>query len=171
DPDLSDHRNFLKAFDKTGHLSREKLRDYFAEKLCGGGELGITKNVAVARELASICFYSGATALDSWETLSIPGAGSSRAFPPQGEPAFLQAIVKILVKSGVSYLVLFLDEFEKVSLIENMTEREARRYLDTVRMLIDRSWHELPFAWVLGSNTNAWNWIENENLALNQRMV
>jgi hypothetical protein len=169
--DLLDHRSFLKSFDKTRHLSREKLRDYFQQKLLQGRDPAVTKNVAVARELASICIYSGAPALDSWENLVIPGAGSPRAFPPQGEPVFLQSVVRILLKSGVKYLVLFIDEFEKVPLLETMTEREARRYLDTFRMLIDRNWHLLPFAWVLGSNEDAWAWIDKESRALPQRIV
>lgn len=169
--DLFDHRKFLKAFDRSGRLSREKLRDHFAEKLLGNREPAITQNVVVARELASICFYSGAPALDSWERLVIPEASSTRSFPLQGEPAFLQAVVKVLVKSGIEYLVLFIDEFEKVPLLETMTEREAKRYLDTFRMLIDRNWHELPFAWVLGANEDAWTWIEKENRALIQRIV
>jgi len=171
DDDLLDHRKFLAAFDKTGRLSREKLRDHYQRVLFGIHEPAVTNNVAVARELASICFYSGAPALNSWESLVIPGAGSPKAFPPQGEPAFLQSVVRVLVKSGVEYLVLFLDEFEKVPLLQTMTEREAKRYLDTFRMLIDKNWHELPFAWVLGSNEDAWAWIEKENRALPQRII
>jgi hypothetical protein len=171
DEDLLDHRDFLQAFDKTGHLSREKLRDHYQQKIFGNRPLAVTNNVAVAKELASICFYSGAPALASWERLVIPGVGGQGAFPPQGEPGFLQAVVKILVQSGVEYLVLFLDEFEKVPLLETMTEREAKRYLDTVRMLMDKSWHELPFAWVLGSNEDAWEWVAKENRALENRIT
>lgn len=170
DEDLLDHRLFLQAFDRKGHLSREKLRDYYLKKLFGTKAPAVTNNVAVARELASICFYDGAPALQSWERLVIPGTGNTSAFPPQGEPGFLQAIVRVLVHSGVEYLVLFLDEFEKVPLLQTMTEKEAKRYLDTIRMLIDRSWHELPFGWVLGSNNDAWGLATRENAALSSRI-
>jgi len=162
---LLDHREFLSAFDKSGALSRERLRDEFLPSLCGpqpDGGRPITDNIAVARELANLCFFAGAPALSSWERLTIPGTKKS-PFPPRGEPEFLQAILRLLIATGTEYFVLLLDEFEKVPLMEIMTQREMKRYLDTVRMLADRGWQEeeLPFAWVIASHDEAWDLVRD----------
>lgn len=162
---LLDHREFLSAFDRSGALSREKLRDEFLPSLYGPQpDRGrpITDNIAVARELANLCFFTGAPALSSWERLTVPGTKKS-PFPPRGEPEFLQAILRLLIATGTEYFVLLLDEFEKVPLMEIMTQREMKRYLDTVRMLADRGWQEekLPFAWVIASHDEAWDLVRD----------
>jgi Cdc6-like AAA superfamily ATPase len=166
-----DYRAFLSAFDRTGTLSREKLRDWAVGPFCRtkqDGGLGVTRNVAVARELANLCFLTGARALQSWERLTVPGGKSP--FPLQGEPEFLQAILRLLVATGTEYFVLLLDEFEKVPLMENLTEREMKRYLDTVRMLADKGWQEeaLPFAWIIASHDEAWSLVSDK---LNQALA
>ncbi len=171
---LVDHREFLSAFDKSGVLSRERLRDKFLPSLYGrqpDGGRPITDNIAVARELANLCFFAGAPALSSWERLTVPATRKS-PFPPRGEPEFLQAILRLLIATRTEYFVLLLDEFEKVPLMEIMTQRETKRYLDTVRMLVDRGWQEedLPFAWVIASHDEAWDLIRGER-ALNQALA
>ncbi len=168
-----DYREFLSAFDRTGVLSREKLRDWFQPFLYRPrqeGGLGITRNPAIARELANLCFLAGVPALQSWERLTVPGGQSP--FPVRGEPEFLQTILRLLVATGTEYFVLLLDEFEKVPLMEIMTQREMKRYLDTVRMLADRGWQEepLPFAWVIASHDDAWDLVRDKlNRALAER--
>lgn len=172
---LLDHRQFLSAFDKSGTLSREKLRDKFLPSLYGHQSSHesrpITDNIAVAREMANLCFFAGAPALSSWERLTVPATRKS-PFPPRGEPEFLQAILRLLIATGTEYFVLLLDEFEKIPLMEIMTARERNRYLDTVRMLADRGWQEedLPFAWVIASHDEAWDLIRSKR-ALNQALA
>jgi hypothetical protein len=169
---LRDYRQFLWAFDHSGVLSRERLRDWFLPLLSRSlkdGGLGITRNPAIARELANLCFLTGVPALESWERLVV---GRKSSFPTQGEPEFLQTILRLLVAGGTEYFVLLLDEFEKIPLMENMTQREMRRYLDTVRMLADKGWQEerLPFAWVIASHDDAWDLVRNKlNQALAER--
>jgi hypothetical protein len=161
DEALSDHRKFLKAFDGNPMMSREKLRDHLSKVLLDSSTegVGLTSNAPVARHLASVCLFDGAPALESWEKLTTR-SGSSGLFPPEGEPQFLQAILQVLLSSGYEYFVLLLDEFEKVPDMELMTSREARKYLDTVRMLIDKSWETLPFAYVIGSVEAGWRLVE-----------
>jgi len=158
---LTDHRRFLDAFDRLRILSREKLRDDLVPILYrqDGDRVPITTNPAVARELASICLYDGAPGLDSWERLTTAGPGK-KALPPRQEAEFLQAILRLLLATKVEYFVLLLDEFEKVPLMQLMTERQAKQYLDTVRMLIDRGWQQLPFAYVLASHDEAWDLVK-----------
>lgn len=168
-----DYRDFLSSFDRSGVLSREKLRDWFVPHFYRSrrdGGLGVTANAAVAREIVNLCFLSGAPALQSWERLTVPGSGG--LFPARGEPEFLQTILRLLVSTGVEYFVLLLDEFEKVPLMVTMTQREMNRYLDTVRMLADQGWQEeaLPFAWVIASHDDAWDLVRNTlNQALAER--
>jgi len=53
-----------------------------------------------------------------------------------------------------------------------LTEREMKRYLDTVRMLADRGWQEeaLPFAWIIASHDEAWSLVRDKlNQALAER--
>jgi len=170
---LQDHREFLSAFDKSGALSREKLRDEFLPLLYSpqpNGGPPITDNIAVARELTNLCFFAGAPALSSWERLTVPATKSP--FPLRGEPEFLQAILRLLITTGTEYFVLLLDEFEKVPLMEIMTERDMKRYLDTVRMLADKGWQEeaLPFAWIIASHDGAWDIVRDKlNQALAER--
>lgn len=168
---LSDHRRFLRQFDKNIMMSREKLRDHLANTLLepGPGGKRLTTNAGVARHLASVCLYDGAPALESWERLTTRSSAAT-LFPPAGEPEFLQAILRVLLSSGYEYFVLLLDEFEKVPEMELMTAREARRYLDTIRMLIDRSWETLPFAYLIASVDASWRHVEAElDRALPQR--
>lgn len=170
---FTDYRKFLLSYDQKGILSREKLRDWalplFYRKKRDGG-LGITSNPAIAKEIANICFLSGVPALESWERLTVTNLDN--IFPNQGEPEFLQTILRLLVLSGTEYFVLLLDEFEKVPLMENLTQREMKKYLDTVRMLADKSWEDdsLPFAWVIGSHDEAWSQVRDKlNQALAER--
>lgn len=168
-----DYRAFLTAFDRTEALSRERLRDWAWSLLSRpqrDSGLGITRNSTIARELANVCLLAGVPALQSWERLTVPGKKSP--FPLRGEPEFLQTILRLLVATGTEYFVLLLDEFEKVPLMEIMTEREMKRYLDTVRMLADRGWQEesLPFAWVIASHNDAWDLVRDKlNQALAER--
>lgn len=167
---LTDHRRFLNAFDKHRILSREKLRDNLAPILYRqDGELPpITTNPAIARELASTCLYDGAPALESWERLTTAGS-RKKTLPPRQEAEFLQAILRLLLATKVEYFVLLLDEFEKVPLMQLMTAREAKQYLDAVRMLIDSGWQQLPFAYVFASHDEAWDLVKAEIRALTER--
>ncbi len=167
---LRDYRNFLSAFDKKKVLNREKLRDWVLQLLYQRGPegLAITSSTSIARELANLCCLSGAPALLSWERLTITTQKS--LFTTQGEPEFLQTIMRLMVYAGTEYFVLLLDEFEKVPLMEKMTSKEMRRYLDTVRMLADKGWQteDLPFAWVIASHDEAWSVVRDR---LNQAMA
>lgn len=170
---FNDYRNFLASFDKSGTLSREKLRDWAVPLLYrkhNHGGIGITNNISIAKEIANLCFLSGVPALESWERLTI--SGKEGTFPNQAEPEFLQTILRLLVITGTQFFVLLLDEFEKVPLMENLTQREMKKYLDTVRMLADKSWEDdsLPFAWVIASHDEAWSQIRDKlNQALAER--
>lgn len=174
DPEtFTDYRNFLSSFDKRGTLSREKLRDWALPLLYRNerdGGVAITTNAAIAKEIANLCFLSGVPALESWERLTV--TSNEGIFPNQAEPEFLQTILRLLVLTGTQFFVLLLDEFEKVPLMENLTQREMKKYLDTVRMLADKSWEDddLPFAWVIASHDEAWDQVSDKlNQALAER--
>ena len=151
----ADHRTFLSTLDKQMIIDREKLLATVVPVLTDRHKVSYITNIAkIAEDLAAICIYDGIPALERWKALT-EGVGPG-SIQPGNEKEFLTALLHLLKINGVEYFVLLLDEFEKVPQLERMTDRDARLYLDTLRMLIDAGHERLPFAYIVGTNLDAW---------------
>lgn len=164
----SDHRLFFEAVDRNQILDRQKLLSNAVSILTNrNADTFVTEIAQIAEDLAAICLYDGVPALERWKALT-EGVGKG-AIKPGNEPQFLTALLELLKRSGVEYFVLLLDEFEKVPQLQRMTERDARNYLDTLRMLIDEGHEHLPFAYILGSIEEAWLLTKEKMASLEDR--
>lgn len=160
----SDHRLFFAQLDKELLLDREQLLERVTRILIARDrpDSYITDSQRIARDLASICILDGIPALEQWGAMT-SGVGQG-AIESGEERQFFNALLHLLRKAGTEYFVLLLDEFEKVPQLARMTDRDARFYLDTLRMLIDEGHENLPFAYVIASNIDAWE-VANQKIA------
>lgn len=164
----SDHRLFFQAMDRNMILDRTKLLANVIPTLTTAASNNfITSSTEIAQNLAAVCLYDGVPALERWQGLT-EGVGTG-AVKPGSETQFLTALLNLLIKSGIEYCVILLDEFEKVPQLFRMTERDARSYLDTLRMLIDEAHRHLPFAYIVGSIEDAWRIAIDQMLPLKDR--
>lgn len=166
----SDHRLFFEHIDKVKLLDRKELLSDVVPILTSrdpDSNTFVTEISNVAEDLAAICIFDGVYALERWKALT-EGVGKG-SIKPGNEVDFFKALLLLLKRSGVDYFVLLLDEFEKVPQLQRMTERDARNYLDTFRMLIDAGQQQLPFAYIVGSVEDAWNVAKGQNASLEHR--
>ena len=151
----SDHRIFLKELERQILIDRERLVYEITPSLTNrSSSMYISDIKQIVQDLIGVCLYDGVPALERWKAMT-EGVGAG-AIQPGNEPQFLTALLHLLKKSGVEYFILLVDEFEKVPQLERMTDKDARLYLDTLRMLIDEGHQHLPFAYVVASNPDAW---------------
>jgi hypothetical protein len=153
--DWSDYRRFFRVLDRYHIIDRDSLLAHVVRHLIApNNAVFLTTQPKIAEDLVSLCIYEDVPALNRWRGMT-EGLGAGTIKPGE-ERFFLQALIRLFNKSGIQYFVLLLDEFEKVSQLERLTTREIKRYLETLRILIDTAQDDIPFTYVLATNTDAW---------------
>lgn len=166
--DWADYRRFFRALDRYHLIDRENLLSHIVLKLIVPQSMfHLTSHPKVAEDLVSLCIYEDVPALNRWKGMTEGiGAGTIK---PGDEKYFLQALIRLFNSNGIQYFVLLLDEFEKVSQLERLTAKETKRYLETLRILIDTAQDDIPFTYVLATNYDAWKLATDTEQSLQHR--
>jgi hypothetical protein len=149
DDALGDYRRLIVAFQERRDLSLKKLRTYAISTL--------SKHLNISAGSARLLFD---TTED--EALRAAGAADQLFSGPAKEPAaeeaeVLRGLSQLLTEDGTTRLVLLIDEFEGVSMLERMTRRQSVDYLYSLRMLVDRTAPSAPYALVVATTPQAYD--------------
>jgi hypothetical protein len=157
-----DYRQFIQAFQKRRDLSLRRLRTYSINALA--------KHLAIAAPAAAMLF---ATTEDD----SIRSAGaadllfSSPTTERANEAEVLGGLSKLLAEDGTTRLVILIDEFEGVSMLERMTRKQSVEYLYALRMLVDKTAPTATYALVLATTPQAFDLARNQYGAVESRFT
>lgn len=143
-----DYRTLIAAFQKRSQLSLKKLRTFALHT--------IAKDLQISLGSARLLF-------DTSEDEGMRAAGatdqlfSGRA-PDSGpqEAEVLRALSELLHRDGTERLVILIDEFEGVSMLQRLTRRQSVDYLFALRMLVDQTAGTSRYALVVATTPTAY---------------
>lgn len=157
-----DYRRFIEAFQRRRDLSLRRLRTFAIRALA--------RHLSIATPAAALLF---GTTED--ESLRAAGASDLLFSSPTAERAneadVLAALSKLLAEDGTTRLVILVDEFEGVSMLERMTRKQSVEYLYALRMLVDKTAPTANYAFVLATTPQAFDLARKQYGAVESRFT
>lgn len=146
---LTDYRNFLTAFSGRREFSLRMLRDFAIRTLA--------QHLEISSPAAAALFDTtdDETLRSASATDALFSASTKRSAPKEGE--ILLGLTRLLRSDGTRRLVILIDEFEGVSMLERMTHKQSVDYLYALRMLIDETAHRASYALVIATTPAAYD--------------
>ena len=162
EPAFVDYRRFVEAFQKRRDFSLRRLRTFAISVLA--------KHLNIATPAAALLF--GTT---EEESLRAAGASdlllSSPTTDRANEAEVLAGLSKLLGEDGTTRLVILIDEFEGVSMLERMTRKQSVEYLYALRMLVDKTAPTATYALVLATTPQAFDLARKQYAAVESRFT
>lgn len=150
---LDDYRQLILAFQQRPELSLKKLRAHAISVIAAHLDI----SVPAARVLFDTTEDESLRAAGAADQLF---TGGKRETAPE-EADVLRGLSQLLREDGSTRLVILIDEFEGVSMLERMTRRQSVDYLYALRMLVDKTASAAQYALVVATTPQAFDLVRD----------